>query len=81
MNTKLTLRMDDNIINEIKNFTSHHHISISKLTERLFENIINVEKSIDNELSPIAKKYKGILGDSKKNFNDLKYKYLKQKYE
>ena len=41
MNTKLTLRMDDNVILKIKNFSKKHNISISKLAESLFKNIID----------------------------------------
>ena len=81
MNTKLTLRMDDTIITKIKDFASCHNISISKLTESMFKNILELEDSINNDLSPIAQKYKGILTNTKDSFDDLKYKHLKAKYE
>jgi len=81
MNTKLTLRIDKETKNKIKHFAENHHISISKLTERLFENIIVMEKSINKDLSPVSKKYKGILQNTKLDYDELKYKYLKEKYE
>lgn len=81
MNTKLTLRMDEETIDRIKIFAAQKHISISKLAERLFENLLDLEESINNELSPIAKKYKGILSGLEQDYDELKYKELKQKYE
>ncbi|HBE03976.1 MAG: hypothetical protein A2096_09945 [Spirochaetes bacterium GWF1_41_5] len=81
MNTKLTLRLNENVIDQIKIFTSQNNISISRLTEKLFENIILLERSAIKNLTPIAKKYKGILADTKENYDDIKYKILKNKYE
>ena len=81
MNTKLTLRMEEDIIIKIKKFSNDHNISVSKLTERLFEDVLRMEDQINSKLSPIAKKYKGILSDSKEDYDDLKFKSLKEKYE
>ncbi len=81
MNTKLTLRMDDSVIIKIKKFSEKHNISISKLAESLFQNILNHEKTIENDLAPITKKYKALI--SKKNFDaeKSKYDYLRKKYK
>ena len=61
MNTKLTLRLDDNIINRIKLFSAKKNLSLSKFTENLFKKILDTQNSEYYELSPITKKYKGIL--------------------
>ncbi len=79
MNTKLTLRMDDYIIERIKHFSEKHKISISKLTETLFSNIISYENDFEKNLSPITKKYKGIIANVKRTDDDIKYSYLIEK--
>ncbi len=79
MNAKLTLRMDDAIINKIKIFSEKHKISVSKLTEKLFDNLIAKEKEIDAGLSPIAKKYSAIIAE-KSQGDDLRYRALKSKH-
>ncbi len=41
MNTKLTLRLDEDVINRIKNYTNKHRVSLSKFTESLFIQILS----------------------------------------
>lgn len=76
MNTKLTLRMDKDIIEKIKQFSKKHNISISKLAETLFSNIVNYENDFEKNLSPITKKYKGMISNVKRTDDDIKYSYL-----
>ena len=79
MNTKLTLRIDDYIIERIKHFSEKHSTSVSRLTERLFSNIINYENDLEKNLSPITKKYKGIITRDNFSEDDVKYSYLIEK--
>ena len=46
MNSKLTLRLDEKAISKIKLFSEKHHISVSKLTEKLFFDLIEKEEEI-----------------------------------
>lgn len=81
METKLTLKMEKEIIEKIKLYAMQHHISVSSLTKRLYKNILIQEYNyIENELSPITSKYKGILRTPEKDDDDVKYEYLKEKY-
>lgn len=68
MNTKLTLRLDEDIIIRMKNYTGRQQISLSKFTENIFKQILNSTEEDTQNLSPIVKKYKGILKAS--NLND-----------
>ncbi len=58
MNTKLTLRMEKEIIEQIKMYAMEHDKSVSSLTETLYKSILLKENEEDAELTPIAKKYK-----------------------
>lgn len=76
MNSKLTLRMDNFVIERIKQFSDKHKISISKLTETIFKNIVSYENDLEKNLSPITKKYKGIIDGNNFSEEISKYSYL-----
>jgi hypothetical protein len=81
MNTKLTLKMDDSVIEEAKLFARSHHTSLSKLTETYF-------KTITSKSAP-RKRVPGVVGElagllknkevvsSKRDYID----YLEEKYK
>lgn len=71
--------MDDYVINKIKKFSGKHNISISKLAETLFTTIVRHENDLENNLSPITKKYKGIISGDNFSEDDVKYSYLLEK--
>ena len=81
MDTKLTLRLKKEIIEQIKIYALRHQLSVSALTEDLYKNIlIDKRKDSNNIFSPIAKKYKGILGKTDIDIDKLRLKYLKDKH-
>lgn len=61
MNTKLTLRLDQDIINRMKNYTNKHQVSLSKFTESIFIQILENSEESSQNLTPIVRKYKGVL--------------------
>ena len=67
MNTKLTLRLDEDIIIRIKNYATRHQVSLSKFTENIFRQILDSTDNDAHTLTPIVKKYRGILKDNKIN--------------
>ena len=81
MNAKLTLKMDESVIESAKLFAHSHHTSLSKLAETYF-------KSITHQTSP-PKKVTGVVGElagllknkdivsSNSNYID----YLEEKYK
>ena len=82
MDTKLTLRLDKEIIERIKIYASKRQKSLSALTEELYKSLL-MKSSDDSEsenLSPIAKKYKGIIGNPDFDADAAKFTYLKDKH-
>jgi len=81
MDTKLTLRLDKEIIEKAKFYAQKHNQSLSSLTENLYKNAL-LEESIetDPELSPIAQKYLGILKNKIGDEDEEKLTRLKEKH-
>ncbi|MES2765152.1 MAG: DUF6364 family protein [Bacteroidota bacterium] len=79
MNTKLTLNIDQNIIEEAKSYAKNHSVSLSKLIENYLLSLTkkNGEKS---KVSPLVESLTGIIppesDDLKKEYSD----YLFKKY-
>ena len=80
MNTKLTLRMNKEIIEQIKMYAMDHDKSVSSLTETLYKSILLKENEENAELTPIAKKYKGIIKNDEVDTDIVKLSYLLEKH-
>ncbi len=80
MNTKLTLRMEKEIIEQIKMYAMEHNKSVSFLTETLYKSILLKGKEEDAELTPIAKKYKGIIKNDEVDTDIVRLSYLLEKH-
>lgn len=80
MNTKLTLRMEKEIIEQIKMYAMEHDKSVSRLTATLYKSILIKENEEDAELTPIAKKYKGIIKNDDVDTDIVKLSYLLEKH-
>ena len=80
MNTKLTLRLDEDVIVRIKNYANKERQSVSKITEKLFRQVLESSESNVDNLSPIVKKYRGIISDNSKEDTDIITEYLTDKH-
>jgi hypothetical protein len=81
MDTKLTLRLDKEIIEKIKKYAVKNRLSVSALTENLYRQILIEKKKNEDSIStPIARKYQGILGSDANNLDSVRYDYLKKKH-
>ena len=81
METKLTLRLQKEIIERMKIYAMKHGISLSNLTESLYKNIlVHDNKKMGQGLTPIATKYKGLLGKEEIDYEELKYELLVEKH-
>ncbi len=79
MTTKLTLRMDENLINQAKDYAKHSGKSVSKLVADFFA-LLNPEPEEDSgRISPKVNSLLGIMQDSRVSPEDYK-KYLEKKY-
>lgn len=78
MKTKLTLRIEKDLIENVKEFSQKKGKSISKIVENYFKLILK-DKEKNEELTPTVKKLKGILKDKRISEEDYK-KHLEEKY-
>ena len=79
MQTKLTLRLEDELINKAKRLAHQRGKSLSKLVAEYFFFITSKELSDHKELPPIVKSLYGSLSDKKLDESDYK-DYLEKKY-
>lgn len=79
MNTKLTLRMDDNLIEYAKQYSAKTGKSVSRIVADLFEIMKNEKFENDYLITPAVLSLKGVLKGNSVDENDYK-KYLEEKY-
>lgn len=83
METKLTLRLNDDVIKRAKNYARSHNISLSKMIESYLDSLTKpkeTEKRIS--ITPLVKSLSGVIDlpadfDYKKEYRD----YLDEKYK
>lgn len=79
MNTKLTLNIDQNIIEEAKSYAKNNSVSLSKLIENYLLSI-TAKDSKKTKISPLVESLTGVISlddtDYKKEYAD----YLSKKY-
>lgn len=82
MQTKLTLRLENHLIANAKNYAEESGKSLSQIVSDYFQILQSRElaKNKTSELPPLTKKLKGIL-KSKTKLDESDYlKYLEEKY-
>ena len=79
MDTKLTLKLDQSVIEKAKQYASKSNTSISKLVETYLAGLVSHEDSI--EVTPRVKRLSGIVQLSEKGDSRSGYrKHLLKKY-
>ena len=79
MNTKLTLRVDEHLIESAKEYSAQTGKSVSKIISDLFVIIKNEKLNKSSSIAPTVKSLKGILRESKISEDDYK-SHLDDKY-
>lgn len=79
MNTKLTLRMDGDLIESAKEYSAKTGKSLSRIVADFFEIIKNEKLPEEYQYTPTVKSLKGILKESQVDERDYK-KYLEEKH-
>lgn len=79
MLTKLTLRMDDNLIESAKEYSSQTGKSVSRIVADLFEIIKNDKIKREDPLTPTVRSLRGVLKGKPLDEKDYK-KHLTEKY-
>lgn len=78
MNTKLTLRMDDSLIESAKHYSAQNGKSVSQIVADYFT-IIKNEQLGGYHLTPAVRTLKGVLSNTGVGEADY-YKYLEDKH-
>jgi antitoxin component of RelBE/YafQ-DinJ toxin-antitoxin module len=79
MNTKLTLRLDEDLIKSAKRYAAQTGKPVSRIVSDLFEIIKNEKLKKEYSLPPVVKSLKGALKGKKVDESDYK-KYIEKKY-
>lgn len=81
MDTKLTLKLEQAIIEKAKEYAKSHKTSLSKLIENYLLNITN-EKGKEEKITPLVKSLSGII-TLPEDFNHKKeyFDFLTNKYK
>ena len=75
MKTKLTLRLDKNVIEKAKKYSLKRGESVSQIVEKFFKTILSEKE----EITPTVKKLKGLLKNLRVEEADYK-KFIEKKY-
>ncbi len=81
MDTKLTLKLDSDIIEKAKEYAKDTNTSLSKLIENYLEAVTS-SKYPKTKINPIVKSLTGVITlDEKKDYKEAYTKYLIKKYK
>ncbi|PKQ44035.1 DUF6364 family protein [Confluentibacter flavum] len=85
MDTKLTLKLNQKIIEKAKVYASQKKVSLSRLIENYLDSITRLDKNDEFEISPFVKSISsGKSMSDDRNWKDLREdytEYLDQKYK
>jgi hypothetical protein len=82
METKLTLKLDDSIIDQAKKYANKRQKSLSRLVEDYFRGLGNDEPSDKLLINPIVRELSGIIDEKDiKNWESGYGNFLESKYE
>ncbi len=79
MQTKLTLRLEEDLINQAKEYAAGEGKSISKIVADYFSLLVQQDQTANAELPPITRSLIGILPSSSADKSDY-HQYLEEKY-
>jgi hypothetical protein len=81
MDHKLTLKLDDQVIEKAKQYARQKNTSLSKLIEAYLEYLTTTSKKESEEITPLVKSLSGIVNSSKKTDYKKEYKnHILNKY-
>jgi hypothetical protein len=79
MQTKLTLRLEDQLIEQAKSYAAQAGKSVSQVVAEYFKLLTSQKVKANAPLTPITQSLRGLLRESKLDENDYK-KYLEKKH-
>jgi hypothetical protein len=78
MQTKLTLRLEDQLIEQAKSYAAQAGKSVSQVVEDYFKLLTSQTVKVNSPSTPVTESLRGILGESPLDEKDYK-KYLEGK--
>jgi uncharacterized membrane protein YgaE (UPF0421/DUF939 family) len=82
MDAKLTLKLDRDIIAEVKRYAQKRRTSLSKMVENYFKSLVGKEHNRKDKYSPLVKELSGIIKlDQDYDFREDYTDYLIEKYQ
>lgn len=79
MNAKLTLKLNESVIEQAKQYAKEHNISLSKMIENYLQAITeNKNKKI--KISPLVESLTGVIQLEEQNYQKDYTDFLSQKY-
>jgi hypothetical protein len=79
MQTKLTLRLEDQLIEQAKTYAAQAGKSVSQVVAEYFKLLTSQRVSVNSPSAPITQSLRGLLRESKLDEKDYK-KYLEGKH-
>ena len=79
MNSKLTLKLNESIIEKAKQYAKDNNISLSKMIENYLQAITN-KKSNKIEISPLVNSLTGVIVLENKDYRKDYTNFLSEKY-
>lgn len=79
MQTKLTLRLEDQLIEQAKSYAAQAGKSVSQIVAEYFRLLTSEKTKLSQSSSPITKSLRGLLRESELDEKDYK-KYLEEKH-
>jgi hypothetical protein len=82
MDKKLTLSLNDNIIETAKHYAKSNNISLSKLIESYLGSLTKKEQKKENQITPLVESLSGVITiDDDFDVKDDYTQYLIEKYK
>jgi len=79
MQTKLTLRLEDQLIEQAKSYAAQAGKSVSQIVAEYFKLLTSQKVKVNSPSAPITQSLRGLLRESKLDEKDYK-KYLEKKH-
>lgn len=80
MNTKLTLNINQNVVEEAKTYAKENHVSLSKLIENYLHSLTKKNKK-KSKTTPLVESLTGVIKLNDKDDKTEYLNYLEEKYK
>ena len=82
MDKKLTLSLNQEIIESAKRYAKNNNTSLSKMIESYFETLTKVDENENIKTTPLARSLRGVIElPDDFNYKESRSKYLKEKHQ